>query len=303
VTHPVAINNHKEITGYFCYDPCSYYQGFLRDKDGTFITFEGFPSDINDEGTIVGSLYDGQHVFLRDRHGNTTVFYIASSTFPYAAGQAVALNDEDEIVGYSILQPGSDYFDGWIIDSKGVYEDFYVPEGGFPTGINRKGEISGYTYPYNGPIEGYIRDRNGTITIFDALKSNLCPFGDQTYTSGINDKGEIAGTVLDCVTGVHGYVRTRHGQIIIIDPPEATYVDVQGINDRGTILGSFIDPLYGYSDFLLDERGNLEAFDLPGTATSFNNHDDIVGYTSIVGFVRSHRVRDHDRCDRTGHDE
>jgi len=298
-TYPVSINNSGDITGSFCTKvyPCEETDrsGFVRDRDGSITTFDGIPSGINDKGVIAGYLTDHQHFFLRDKHGNTTLFLLPQA-FPYASGWTVAINNKEEITGYFIPEPGSDAFLGFVLDSRG-YAVFGLPDGTIPAGINDHGDVTGYTAPYSGiDVDGFVRDKNGNITVFDAPDPTLEPncIEPNTYPSGINDHRVTAGTVEDCSQS-HGFIRSWNGRIEVFDAiPDALDTTVSGINDRGVVLGSFFLPNYGYFQFLRP-RGHTAVFDVPGAASSvsINNHDDVTGYfhegTLVHGFV--HRAR------------
>jgi hypothetical protein len=94
-----------------------------------------------------------------------------------------------------------------------------------PTSINPSGEIAGYYFGPTGPTaHGFVRDKDGTITSFDADPKNP---HDISPTS-INPRGEITGSFF-AVGGPHGllshgFVRAADGTITIFDadpPPPA----------------------------------------------------------------------------------
>jgi hypothetical protein len=70
--------------------------------------------------------------------------------------------------------------------------------GTFPRSINPKGEVTGYYFASN-TYHGFVRDSDGTITMFDASAGATMPVS-------INPGGEITGSYQNA-SGLHGFVR------------------------------------------------------------------------------------------------
>src|SRR5258707_305874 len=92
------------------------------------------------------------------------------------------------------------------------------PNGTIPTSINPRGEIAGYYFGSTAPTaHGFVRDKDGTITSFDAPGAG----SNGTIVVGINPSGEITGYFFDVNYAVnhttHGFVRDRDGAIVSFD--------------------------------------------------------------------------------------
>lgn len=64
----------------------------------------------------------------------------------------------------------------------------------------RGGAITGF---YGPGLHGFVRARNGEMTLFDV------PGGDETIPVSINAAGAIAGVYEDAAFVRHGFARTR----------------------------------------------------------------------------------------------
>ena len=67
---------------------------------------------------------------------------------------------------------------------------------------------------------GFLMDRNGAFTTFDAPDAGTGSF-QGTYPFGINTTGAITGWYVDEANVNHGFVRDRHGAIVEFDVPGA----------------------------------------------------------------------------------
>ena len=92
---------------------------------------------------------------------------------------------------------------GFLRTGDGTFTTFDVPGAAYtyPTGINSKGEITGWCETTNGPSRGFLRALDGTFTIFDP------PGSTGTDPTGINSAGAITGVVIGRNGGLHGFVR------------------------------------------------------------------------------------------------
>ena len=280
ITYPVSINSRGEITGYFNDNHGDH--GFLRERDGTIITFDGpdaihytlgggtIPSVINSEGDIAGSFMSlsGSHGFIRDRDGTFTTFDISHN--PTSLSVA-AMNSRDEIVGsYSDVQHG------FIRDKNGRITLFDVfSSRTYPAGINSEGEITGSYFMSTGFGHAFVRAQNGKITTFDAPNANSSGTGPM----GINDRGEIAGYYRDSGNMLHGFLRTRNGRLVSFDPTPLGGIPTS-INSEGAITGWCYDDA-GNGGFVRSPRGAIITFGagFKGiTPLSINAIGEITGY-------------------------
>lgn len=128
-----------------------------------------------------------------------TIFDAPDATFTYAGN----INDLGTVTGYFF--DASRRIHGFLRDADGklvvidATPDAMDTE---PAGTNVRGETAGI-----GEGGGFIRDKKGNITIFNA------PGAVETFVSGINAHGDIAGMFGDQTAGNRGYVRDLSGRI------------------------------------------------------------------------------------------
>jgi hypothetical protein len=254
-TVPTGINNSNVVTGYFpqiignwsivvhgvsdfgfvesngaygaFYVGYPYFQGYtpadflLVPKD-----MAGYPTAINDSGTIVGS-------YVGDDALNTLGFSISSGqSTPFPYGQPVdviqypglfwaingtvprGINNAGEIVGnwWSVDEQGYNIQGGFLLKD-GVYS----PLSYAPLAINNLGQILGQLS--NGDI---IIDTNGSIRDLGVL-----PF----IPTGFNNSGVIVG----------GDYLDRNGILSQISLAGASGVQINAINDEGNFVGTAND--------------------------------------------------------------
>jgi hypothetical protein len=175
--------------------------------------------------------------------------------------------------------PGTTH--GFVRDRGGVTK-FDVPDASFilVKGINNRGEVVG---EYGGPdavpgpdgtvppgtIHGFVRDRRGVITTFDA------PFFSLHDVADIDDRGRIVG-YYDRQDGTSsGYLRNQGGRFTKIDFPGASFTTVHGINNRGQLVGAYLEGGVtlnpdgtvppGVVHGFLWEKGRFTTLDVPGS--------------------------------------
>jgi hypothetical protein len=165
-TQAQAINSQGQITGYY-YDRNNNH-GFLRQTDGTNVTFDApasdstYPTAINDSGLITGyagSFGSGGLGFLRRADGTVTTFDINGfNTRPHA------VNSVGQITGSYLDADGTSH--GFLRQQDGTITTFDAPEAGsgagkgtFPQAINKAGQITGYYQDANGIVHGFLRSR------------------------------------------------------------------------------------------------------------------------------------------------
>jgi hypothetical protein len=100
----------------------------------------------------------------------------------------------------------------------------------------------------NNLSHGFLRDRNGVFTTFDAPDAGHVPGSDDgTYPFGINANGAITGWYVDDSDANHGFVRDKHSDIDEFDVPGAGTGPGQGprvysISPNGAVTGFYYDP-------------------------------------------------------------
>jgi hypothetical protein len=267
-TTPQAIDPRGQIIGYYttqaagCNGQCLTYHGFLRQRNGTFITFDvpdagsgdgqgTIPEAINPSGEITGFYLDAAyntHSFLREPDGTIVTFDAVAN----ARLTKTLINAEGKITGFS----GSrDMVHGFVRDKDGTITIFDVctaasaqslncnplPNGlgvTLPAGINSAGLITGYFETFDAGslhAHGFLRQPDGAIITFDANGSS-----SQSIPTGINSVGEITGFYSDVTNNVqhsHGFLREPDGTIVTLDIPGGdTYPG--GINSAGHVTNS-----------------------------------------------------------------
>jgi hypothetical protein len=96
VSYPVAINNSGDVAGYFQPSSGPQFEGFLRDRDGTFTLFDGKPIAMNERGDIVGLDLSGGF-FIRDASRGTI------STLNCPAPTITSMNDRGDVAGGNVI--------------------------------------------------------------------------------------------------------------------------------------------------------------------------------------------------------
>jgi len=217
-----------------------------------------------------------------------------------------AISPSGQIVGY--YQDATYTYHAFLRSSDGAITSFDVPGAGqgsslgtVVTGINPKGQIVGEDIYVNNVLmsRGFVREADGTFTIFDALP-------DAIYTDAyaINPAGQIAGTYVDANYFSHGFARNSDGTITSFDVP-GFIQSVVDINPAGQIAGSYLESDGTMLGFLRDSDGAITSFHAPGVssqteigcglchgtlATAINREGRIVGYyggtDAVHGFLR-----------------
>ena len=270
-TEAVAINPAGTILGYSV-DANGMPHGFLRDRDGTFTSFDV-------PGAVVYSLA-----------------FEATSTGQWPPG--TSLNPAGETTG-TVGVPNS--APGFIRDKDGVITTFDAPGAALTLAqsINPAGEVTGFYLDTNPNLfaHGFFRDASGNVISFDppgaGTDSNGCFFG-LTYAEGINAAGEITGYYWDPQCLAHGFLRKRNGDFTVVDVPEFTgYTFPLSINDGGDITGWGPDATHLARGFVRDHNGSIAIFDLPDLRdfgpADINSAGVVVGW--YVGHFGPHSFR------------
>jgi hypothetical protein len=306
-TSAVGINNRGEVVGQFTDSQSLRQRGFLRQSNGQITVFDGGASatnttsaGINERGETVGYFVDatGLYNFLRDQNGNVTLFNVPPLNPPLpVATFSMTINNRGDVAGYIDPCPFCDTLQAFVRDPQGNVTTFVVTKGLVATSINARGDITGHSAPFFSGGDGFVRTRDGAITIFDVGDPSL---GPRANALSINNRGDVAGYFYDPNSGRRrGFVRQFNGDITIFDPTPDANTGSAIINESGDIAGDFVDPTGGHN-FLRDHKGNVTVFDVPNASgiariAAMNDHGDITGSVSEFrngvmithGFVRS----------------
>jgi len=282
-TIATGINPGGEISGYYL-DANFLAHGFLRNADGTFITF------------------DAPHA-SQDGYGT------------YANG----LNSEGDTVGYYTNSTFN--FGGYLRRPDGTFEIFRDPMActtGDPKGcegtgfgaINDLGVIAGGYIDKNLVQHALLKGPDGKVIPYDAPgagnnpgnPANISPLGDHLYqgtnlagiSPGLNASGAITSGYLDENNVYHGYLRSPDGSFTEFDAPGAGTGLAQGtipisLNDSGVITGFYVDSNDVFHGFTRGSDGSLTTFEAPDADTtpgSFNGTlpESINQFGAITGY-------------------
>jgi hypothetical protein len=172
--------------------------------------------------------------------------------------------------------------------------------------VNSAGAIGGFcVLAGSGNIaHGFVRDTDGTITVFDAPDAGTAKH-EGTFPTSINTGGVITGMFSDTKSVYHGFVRAVGGAITAFDAPGAK-LDLDAgtipmsINTAGTITGMYRDSSLVYHGFVRTTDGTIKSFDAPGAGTgyvqgteplSINTAGTITGYYRDANYVHHGFVR------------
>ena len=87
-----------------------------------------------------------------------------------------------------------------------------------PNLINPNGAITGHYVDSASVSHGFLRDKNGVITTFDAPGAGTGA-GQGTQSFAISPDGEVTGFYFDATNAVHGFLRDTNGVITTFDVP------------------------------------------------------------------------------------
>lgn len=239
-TNAISVNREGAIAGYYESAKSGAFQGFLRHPDGAFETWSGpgacdAPSGsnncyatgafaINDVGTVAGGYEDKSsnlvnHGLLRSSEGKFTSFEApGAGTGLYqgtgSPGSSTPLNQAGATASYYI--DDSNVVHGYLRAPWGEITTFDIPgEGPYglgcysdcAVGLNNRGDITGSYLDANNVYHGFLRDRWGNVTTFDAPSADKTPDSyNGTFPVSINDEGKITGYYVDANNVNHGFL-------------------------------------------------------------------------------------------------
>jgi hypothetical protein len=169
-TKATALNEKGQAVGWFDDVGEDAQHGWIRQKDGTIITFDAVPNSdtfeyqtrpqaINQAGTITGQYSTDAgtqyHGFIRDKSGNITSFDVVDSTNTYP----VAITPDGFIVGS--YTDSAFVSHGFVREVDGTITSFDVAGASstVPTGMNTSGKIVGWYSDSSGEVHGFIRNK------------------------------------------------------------------------------------------------------------------------------------------------
>lgn len=275
-TAAIAINDAGVITGTYL-DTNNFYHGFLRQADGTMISFDPLSSNqtqglaINSIGQIAG--YYGTaagkvYGFIREV-GGTFI-----TVDPSGDGRATFpswIDDSGNVSG-----EGS--------DSRGYYHAFTDIDNAItlfdpPSSIIylddayylKNGQVVGTYQGGAGVLYGYIRDVLGNYTIITAPGAATKRAGEGTWAFKMNASGTIVGYYTDERLASRGYLRNQDGSFEKIEAPgsgtglfQGTYAE--DINDAGQVVGARVGT--NTRAFLRSPSGTITLFNAPAPGTA-----------------------------------
>ena len=179
-------------------------------------------------------------------------------------------------------QDASGTYHGFLRSPGGQYTTFDAPgadltpgdyNGTCPSAINDLGEITGQYWDINGVSHGFLRNREGKFTSFDAPGA----LGFGSYPKAINLEGAIVGYYLDQNYAFHAFLRRPDGDFAtFVGPGECTGNGSVGcygsgasdINGAGIIAAGFNDTNLVHHGLVRNREGRLIPYDVPGAQST-----------------------------------
>ena len=236
------------------------------------------PTDLNDNGAIVGFLFSGSGATFHTTGflfsgGKFTHFRFPGSadTFPHS------INTHGTIVG-SFDQTGASGQHAFMVHA-GVFHRVNIP--GFPSataiamGINDFGDITG-SFNGNGSDFGFLL-HNGRLTIISFPGAT-----GGTFPQSINNQDVIVGTYFlnEQRSGAHGFM-WKNGAFTNIEFPGAAGTQPIKISNNGDVVGTYTDSAQFEHGFALD-AGHFSTIEFPGgqdvQILTVNKFDNILGF-------------------------
>jgi uncharacterized membrane protein len=275
-TRPVDINQSGQIVGR--YQEVNWKSHlFLRNKDGTFITFDppgatrgAGANAISPTGHVVGYYGndEGSHAFLREPDGT---FHKIDPL-----GSFNALANDINVAGQT-----AGYYEKWSNDGRVMANGFLRHRNGTvvsldgpynPTAINPAGDVAG-SFGY--PEVSFLRKKDGTIVFFGV------PSAIHTSTRAMSETGRITGFYMDNNYRTHGFVRDADGSLTSFNVgANGTYPTC--INAAGEIAGWYLDAQWVTRAFFRAKDGTILSIDPVGSqltqATAIGPRGEVVGW-------------------------
>ena len=268
-SYPAGIDDAGDIAGYYC-DANFLCHGFWRTADGTYTSFDPSGSfagtyvlGVDPAGNLTGYYWDKNYFarsFVRGTDGKIKTF-----VDPAAVNGTYSINISGG--GFAGVYEDASYALHGFLGSRTTIATFDSPGPleisagiySFATGIavNQQGLVVGYYYdqPNFGDVRGFVRERSGKYTTFDAGPQTPCCLWTLPYA--INDAGIITGSCNDDAGINHGFLRATDGAITILDAPGAGTGNIQGtaslsVNSKGVATGLYIDSNFVFHGFVYE---------------------------------------------------
>ncbi len=213
-----GINDSGQIVGYYT-DAANVNHGFLRNADGTYISFDApgaggaenqgtVATTINNSGEISGHVADGNtvyHGFIRDSSGKFTEFDApGAGTTAFRGTLPVAINSSGEVVGYSFTNTRS-YGLAFVRPPSGPATSFVPPGsvGASCLGVTDNGEAlcaGGWGNQAQRGL-GILRDPAGDLSLFSVPVPNL-----STTPEATNNSLSVTGVYTDLNGALHAFL-------------------------------------------------------------------------------------------------
>ena len=281
----IAINSSAAVVGYY-YDVYAVPHGFLRSRDGRFLSFDGpgaglghglnegtEATGITSDFTILGNVETpGLTIrgYIGHAHGGFTMIDAPGAATGSGLGTfAISINDDREIAGYSLYANGSQ---GFVRSPRGVFSLFSPPGAvyTFVTALDSAGETSGYYLDASNTYHGFLRMPNGAIKTVDAPGAGRGTPTEYlgTFLESVNSAGVSVGdfdNVVNSQFGYHAVERYPNGSISTFRSGDSV---AYAIDSAGAITGEYSSSLSAaYRGLARSANGALATFAAPGAGT------------------------------------
>jgi probable HAF family extracellular repeat protein len=222
----------------------------------------GYISDVNARGEILGALYDeinGAHRVLWRR-------YDTPIDLGFLPGAGHALNNRGDVLGRD-----------WLWSRGRVQYLRHPSQPVWAVDINDHGQVVGnLDVTETEPTRAFLWQR-GQFTNLGA------PAGTSSYAISINNRGDVLGYVVNQGSSIKRAFVWRDGFMTFLDAPGGNSFEPRAINDQGQVIGSGSPAGSDLNHPFLWQRGRT--IDLMagrseenGYAYDINNAGDVVGY-------------------------
>lgn len=293
-TYPNSINVWGVIAGSY-QSADSVFHGFIRTRDGKFITFQApgadttpgsyngtSPNGINDLGAITGAYWDAtgsSHGFIRTPDGKFTIFDAPDET----SISPVAINLEGAVIGFytdpnfsfrAFLRSPDGKITTWIGPGACTTDGSHGCYGSGASNINAFGVIAGGYNDGNFVHHSLLRTPDGKLKTVDVPGAGTGSYqgtGCPGCYMGLNQFGAIAGIYTDSNSVYHGFLRSPNGKFTTFDAPGAGTNSGEGtgcpsdcstsLNNFGAITGAYIDGNGFIHGYLRNPNGKIVTID------------------------------------------
>ena len=253
----LGINSRGLIAGYFGSGAQGApNQGYLLNHRSRLYTNENVAGSIqtqvtglNDHGVTVGFWSSMNNADLVN--DNTGFYSLNGRTFTNVnfptmdnstptVNQLLGVNDHNMAVGF--YTDGNGFTDGYTYNiNTNTYNEVAIPGAAdvTATGINNRGDISGFEVDAEGNTHAFLLGARGSLTTLDV------PGATMTQAFGVNDNDEVVGVYQlgsgDTAT-LHGFTWMPGRRFYTVDDPQGVgTTTINGVNDHGDLVGFYTD--------------------------------------------------------------